>query len=105
LDAGGVGRQRRHPGDGDGPKSSNSQNLLRRHGRRLALGGFGDVTTTVNNYTVGTLVVDLFDVNSKKLIWRGSSSETLSNKPDKNIKALDKDVQKMFDHFPPGGGK
>jgi hypothetical protein len=50
-------------------------------------------------------VVDLFDVNSKKLIWRGSSSETLSNKPDKNIKALDKDVQKMFDHFPPGGGK
>jgi len=68
-------------------------------------GGFGDVTTTVTNYTVGTLVVDLFDANSKKLIWRGSSSETLSNKSDKNIKALNKDVQKMFDHFPPGGGK
>ena len=68
-------------------------------------GGFGDVTTTVTNYTVGTLVVDLFDANSKKLIWRGSSSETLSNKPDKNIKALDKDVQKMFEHFPPGGRK
>ena len=68
-------------------------------------GGFGDVTTTVTNYTVGTLVVDLFDANSKKLIWRGSSSETLSNKPDKNIKTLDKDVQKMFAHFPPGGGK
>ena len=68
-------------------------------------GGFGDVTTTVTNYTVGTLVVDLFDANSKKLIWRGSSSEALSNKPDKNIKALDKDVQKMFDHFPPGGRK
>jgi hypothetical protein len=68
-------------------------------------GGFGDVRTTVTNYTVGTLVVDLFEANSKKLIWRGSSSEALSNKPDKNIKALDKDVQKMFDHFPPGGGK
>ena len=68
-------------------------------------GGFGEVTTTVNNYTVGTLVVDLFDANSKKLIWRGSSSETLSNKSDKNIKALDKDVQKMFEHFPPGGRK
>ena len=68
-------------------------------------GGFGDVTTTVHNYTVGTLVVDLFDANSKRLIWRGSSSETLSNKSDKNIKALNKDVQKMFDHFPPGGRK
>lgn len=68
-------------------------------------GGFGDVRTTVTNYTVGTLVVDLFEANSKKLIWRGSSSEALSNKPDKNIKALDKDVQKMFAHFPPGGRK
>jgi hypothetical protein len=68
-------------------------------------GGFGDVTTTVTNYTVGTLVVDLFDANSKKLIWRGSSNESLSNKSDKNIKALDKDVQKMFDHFPSGGRK
>ena len=68
-------------------------------------GGFGDVTTTVNNYTVGTLVIDLFDSNTKKLVWRGSASEALSNKSDKNIKALDKNVLKMFDHFPPGGGK
>jgi hypothetical protein len=65
-------------------------------------GGFGDATTTVENYKVGTLVVDLFDTHTKKLIWRGSSSDTLSNKSDKNIKDLDKGVQKMFDHFPPG---
>ena len=64
-------------------------------------GGFGDATTTVDNYKVGTLVVDLFDANSKKLIWRGSASDTLSNKSDKNIKALDKGVEKMFEHFPP----
>jgi hypothetical protein len=64
-------------------------------------GGFGDATTTVNNYKVGTLVVDLFDANSKKIIWRGSSSDTLSDKSDKNIKELDKGVQKMFAHFPP----
>jgi Domain of unknown function (DUF4136) len=36
-------------------------------------GGFGDTTTTVDNYKVGTLVVDLFAANGKKLIWRGSS--------------------------------
>jgi hypothetical protein len=68
-------------------------------------GGFGDATTTVDNYKVGTLVVDLFDANSKKLIWRGSSSDTLSDKSDKNIKNLDKGVQKMFEHFPPGEKK
>jgi hypothetical protein len=68
-------------------------------------GGFGDATTTVDTYKVGTLVVDLFDTNSKKLIWRGSSSDTLSDKSDKNIKNLDKGVQKMFDHFPPGEKK
>jgi Domain of unknown function (DUF4136) len=65
-------------------------------------GGFGDATTTVDTYKVGTLVVDLFETNTKKLVWRGSASDTLSDKSEKNIKNLDKGVQKMFDHFPPG---
>ena len=63
--------------------------------------GFGTSTTTEETYRVGTLVVDLFDTNTKKLIWRGSASDTLSDKSDKNIKTLNSDVQKMFDHFPP----
>jgi len=64
-------------------------------------GGFGTATTTEDTYTVGTLVVDLFDTNSKMLVWRGSASDTLSNKSDRNIKKLDKAVQKLFEHFPP----
>jgi hypothetical protein len=68
-------------------------------------GGLGEATTDVEHYKVGTLVVDLFDTKTKKLIWRGSASDTLSNKSDKNIKDLDKGVQKMFDHFPPGEKK
>jgi hypothetical protein len=64
-------------------------------------GGFSDATTTVDTYKVGTLVIDLFDANSKKVVWRGSSSDTLSDKSGKNIKNLEKGVQKMFDHFPP----
>jgi hypothetical protein len=67
--------------------------------------GFGDATVAVETYKVGTLVVDLFDGHTKMLIWRGSSSDTLSDKSDKNIKKLDKAVQKMFEHFPPGGKK
>src|SRR6202035_3847285 len=64
-------------------------------------GGFGDATTTVDNNKVGTLGVDLFDAKTKTVIWRASSSDTLSDKSDKNIKNLDKGVQKMFAHFPP----
>jgi hypothetical protein len=70
-------------------------------GWRWREGAFGESTTTADTYKVGTLVIDLFDANTKTLIWRGSSSDTLSDKSDKNIKNLDKGVQKMFDHFPP----
>lgn len=69
--------------------------------RWRGFGGFGDATTTTETYQVSTLVVDLFDAKSKTLIWRGSSSDTLSNNADKNTKNLDKGVQKMFAHFPP----
>ena len=68
-------------------------------------GGFGESTTTSETYKVGTLVVDLFDAKAKNLIWRGSSSDTLSNNADKNIKNLDKEVKKMFAHFPPEAKK
>ncbi|PYX97884.1 MAG: DUF4136 domain-containing protein [Acidobacteria bacterium] len=64
-------------------------------------GGFGNATTTVENYTEGTLVVDLFDTNTKHLIWRGSASDVLSGKPEKDEKKLEKAVSKMFEHFPP----
>jgi len=68
-------------------------------------GGLGEATTTTETYKVGTLVVDLFETGTKKLLWRGSSSDTLSNNSDKNIKNLDKGVEKMFKKFPPGSGK
>jgi hypothetical protein len=73
--------------------------------RRFGGGGFGDATTTTETYKVGTVVVDLFDSKTKQLIWRGSSSDTLSNNSDKNIKNLDKGVEKMFKQFPPGSSK
>jgi hypothetical protein len=68
-------------------------------------GGFGEATTTTETYKEGTLVVDLFDAKTKKLLWRGTSSDTLSNNSNKNIKNLDKGVEKMFKEFPPGSSK
>jgi hypothetical protein len=65
--------------------------------------GFGDglATTTVQETPVGTLIVDIFDSPTKKLIWRGVASDTLSGKPDKDEKKMDKAVTEMFKNFPP----
>ena len=63
-------------------------------------GGFGESTTTVDDYKVGTLIISMFDGNSKQLIWRGTSTSNLAGTPDKNTKKLDKDVAKMFKQFP-----
>jgi|ERR1700733_4874720 hypothetical protein len=64
-------------------------------------GGFGEATTWVEHYEVGTLIIDMFDSRDKKLIWRGSASDTLPDKPDKAMKDLQKSVEKMLEHFPP----
>jgi len=64
-------------------------------------GGFGETTTQVENYPVGSLVLDFYDAHNKQLIWRGVGSEALSEKPEKNEQKLDKTVNKMLDHFPP----
>jgi hypothetical protein len=64
-------------------------------------GGYGEATTTPEVCKVGTLVVDLFDAASKKLIWRGSESDALSNQSSKSTKNFDKRVDKFFKEFPP----
>ncbi len=64
-------------------------------------GGLSTATTEVIPERVGNLTVDIFDGNSKQLVWRGQSSETLSSKPDKNDKKMEKAVGEMFKKFPP----
>jgi hypothetical protein len=73
--------------------------------RRFGGGGFGESTTTEQDYKEGTLVVDLYDAKSKQLIWRGSAEDTLSDNAGKNEKTLDKGVVKMFKAFPPDSAK
>jgi Domain of unknown function (DUF4136) len=63
--------------------------------------GVADATTTVTTYTVGTLVVDLFDAKTKQAIFRATASDTLSDKPEKNADKLNKAVERMFRDFPP----
>ena len=65
----------------------------------------GSSSTTVSEFTVGTLVVDIFDAKSKELLFRGTATDELSDKPDKNAKKLAKASDKMFKDFPPGSAK
>ena len=73
--------------------------------RWRGFGGMGEATTTEQDYKEGTLVVDLYDAQTKKLIWRGSAESTLSDKEAKNEKNLEKGVAKMLKDFPPGSAK
>ncbi len=68
-------------------------------------GGFGgsmgfSETQTVPE-TIGMLNVDIFDANSKQLLWRGTAQNTLSSKPEANDKRMEKSVDDMFKKFPP----
>jgi hypothetical protein len=64
--------------------------------------GMGSSTTTVSTYTEGTLVVDMFDAKSKQAFWRGVGTDTLSDDPEKNVKKVNKALEKMFKkNFPP----
>jgi hypothetical protein len=67
-----------------------------------AMGGMGTATTTVSEYLVGTLVVDIFDAKTKALMFRGTASDEISDKPEKNVKKVEKAASKMFKDFPPG---
>jgi hypothetical protein len=73
--------------------------------RWRGFGGMGESTTTEQDYKEGALVVDLYDANTKQLIWRGRAEDTLSDKAEKNEKNLDKGLAKMFKDFPPGSAK
>jgi len=64
-------------------------------------GGGGMATTTVETIPVGSLDVDIFDAQTKKLIWRGTAEKTLSGNPEKNEKKLQDAVKDMFKKFPP----
>jgi hypothetical protein len=63
--------------------------------------GGGMAHTSVSKIPVGQLIVDLGDVKNKKFVWRGRATSTISDKPEKVNKMLDKALAKMFEKYPP----
>ena len=51
--------------------------------------GISDSVTTVTTYEIGTLVVDVWDASTKKLIWRGTATDIMvSDNPEKMAKRI-----------------
>ncbi|MHB8483116.1 MAG: DUF4136 domain-containing protein [Nitrospiria bacterium] len=57
----------------------------------------------VNQYTEGSLIIDIIDRKTLRLLWRGSSQTELSRRPTgiEKEKKIDKAVEKILDRFPP----
>lgn len=61
----------------------------------------GSIQQVIENE--GTLVVDLLDPQQRMTVWRGTATDTLSDKSEKNINKAQKMVNKMFQKYPPQG--
>ncbi len=68
-------------------------------------GGMGSTMTTATTSTIttGAAALDMYDANTKKLVWRGMVSKTLDPKakPEKQQKNMAKAAAKLFKNYPP----
>jgi len=65
--------------------------------------GYDPLGTTVQHYEEGTLIIDLIDATTNKLVWRGIAEATLSDNPtaEEEAERLKDSIKKVFKKFPP----
>jgi hypothetical protein len=71
-------------------------------------GGMASSTTYATTYTEGTLIFDAYEPGDKKLVWRGTGTVTVKEKPEKQVKQVDnilKKLGKKWDKILAGKGK
>jgi hypothetical protein len=66
-------------------------------------GGWSSGWSTTTELTIyyGTLIVDITDARRNRLIFQGTSKQTISSRPERNTKKLAKAVDKVFEKYPP----
>jgi len=64
--------------------------------------GGGYATTTYSNfhYVVGTLVIDVYDESTKKLIWQAVASKTVDENPQSRQKNTGRLMSYVFQKYP-----
>lgn len=68
-------------------------------------GGMGMSTTTEHRYEVGTLIVAMFDVAQKQMIYVSTGNKTIEERrqtPEQAQASVNKVVDQMLKDFPPG---
>ena len=69
-------------------------------------GGFrtvsGSTTFQTNNYKEGSLVIDVVDGKTNKLVWEGTGNAEFEKKPKNPDEAISKAVNKILADFPNG---
>ena len=71
----------------------------------LMCAGWANPEVTVQQYTVGTLLIDFIDPVTGSLQWRGTTSKRLPSKPpspEQRDETAHEVVQAIIDQFPPG---
>ena len=70
-------------------------------------GGTRSMQGQTSTIPVVILLMDMYDVGKKQLIWRGDAVKTIDLKtdPDKNYKNLQKAMAKLFKNYPPKPSK
>jgi len=63
--------------------------------------GFLDSQATLSDIPVNTLVIDMYDTKTHKLLWRGSIAGPLEGSQDKMNNAIDKEVTVLISKYPP----
>jgi uncharacterized protein DUF4136 len=63
--------------------------------------GVATVSSQSYEYPYGAMVVDIFDLKTKSMVFRGSAEGEMSNKQEQNQQKLVKAWKKMFKDFPP----
>lgn len=57
--------------------------------------GMGTSTSRVVTYDKGTLIIDIWDAEKKEMVWRASTTDTISDNPKKMEKRLNKMLNKV----------
>jgi len=62
--------------------------------------GYGTTSYQEHDYLVGTAIVDVFDDDTKSLVWQGIGSGTVNENPKDREERIERSIGKIMYNFP-----
>jgi hypothetical protein len=63
--------------------------------------GFENEATRVRYVRVGTVMIDMIDAASRKVVWRGQAQDIANPAPHDIERMINEGMDELFQHFPP----